>query len=142
MNPALQVEVIDAEPPDLLQLRVTASSRAFSGSTTLFDTPSALNRLLEGLGGFPTHPTDTRLIELGTFDLALAGGGARIGLACTSSAGHAILSATVQTCRHTEPPESVSVAVPVEASAIDQFVAELAGLRPTPGQKASLLATG
>lgn len=140
MKAIVELVVVYTDLPDLIELRVAAASRWFAGETRVYAKPETPALLAAALRGFPADASDAREIEIGTFDPACAGGGARFELRCVDRVGHGILEAKIQTESRTGRVESVNLFAAVEASAVDSFVAELEALQPEVGASARLRA--
>jgi hypothetical protein len=124
----------------LLELRVQACNDAFAGQANVYADSEITRQFADLLRGFPDSCSDTREIELGTFDNAYAGGGASFRFYCIDSVGHAIVEVGLRT----DPRLGVGTSdvatlhIPVEASLIDSFVRELERMAPEDGQTAVL----
>jgi len=86
------------------------------------------------LSGFPSNVKDSRQIEFGTFEPNTAGGGIHMGFYCVDSVGHAAVLVKIRAdgCKAMGEAQSVALHIPVEAGAIDSFVADC-DLSPAPG---------
>ncbi len=114
---------------DVLQLLVTATSARFSGYAELYAGHRIFSDLASMFRGFPTSPTDTRETELGTFDSAFAGGGARFRLS-TDATGHTEIEVTMRSDTMARGrTETANFIVQVEPNAIDDFVMHSAPCR-------------
>ena len=124
----------------LLELRVQAGNEAFAGQANVYADSEIARQFANLLRGFPVSSSDTREIELGTFDDAYAGGGASFRFYCVDSVGHAMVEVRLRT----DPRLGVGVSdvatihFPVQASLIDSFVGELEQMAPEVGQTAVL----
>ena len=109
------------------ELRVWASNGMFVGQTAVFATSSNLSALVGVLRGFPANGSDIRACELGTFDEAVAGGGAGFRFSCADSIGHVVVEVRLRT----DPQLGVgasdlaTIHIPIEAAAVDMFVEQL-----------------
>lgn len=125
---------------DLLELRVHAANDRFCGVADCYVGCNFFAEVADALRGFPSSPDDHRDLVVGTFDPRLAGGGARIGLRCIDSAGHAVANVAVQTDTSTAAGhrEATSLSFPVEPAAVDDFVAALGRIKLVVGATAFL----
>jgi len=96
------------------------------------------------LRGFPADPSDMRKYELGTFDAAYGGGGARFRFSCTDSSGHALAEVRLRTDHRLGVVASdvATIHIPIEAAGMDSFVEQLERILPETGQSALLEAAG
>lgn len=127
---------------DLLELAVIVWNGRFYGRTKFYTTRSLLDELQTRLRGFPTTRRDVREFELGTFDANQAGGGLRVRLERSDSAGHCKAQVSLRS-REPEPLESVALSFTFEPAMIDSFVSELSALtveEPRPESLAQLRA--
>jgi hypothetical protein len=112
---------------DVIEFRIKGCNGRFAGVTKLYVGYDELSNLVETIKRFPNSSSDTRELELGTFDPHGAGGGARLRFCCIDEACHAICVVHLHT--ETRPDvgksEAVEFVIPVEAAAIDDFIAEL-----------------
>ena len=92
------------------------------------------------MNGFPSHITDSRGVQLGTFEPNTAGGGIHMSFSCVDSVGHAVVLVKLRAdgCKGVGEPESASLYVPVEAGSIDSFVTQARSISNTKGAKAYL----
>ena len=126
MKNGIEFTVIWADQ-DVSKLQVTCSNGSFSGSANIYIGHDALTTMAHTLSGFPSHSTDSRNFELGTFDLSYAGGGIRMHFFCRDSVGHAAVDAKLRSagCLALGEVESVALRIPIEAAAIDSFLPQL-----------------
>jgi hypothetical protein len=125
MNIGLEFREIwnDAE---MIEVRISAWNGTFGGATRVYVGIGRLEEAAASLRGFPDNPSDTR-------DLTLAGvgkGGASAGVGlrfyCTGGAAHAWLEARIESAYDLAgPAQSVVLALPIEAAAVDFFVDQL-----------------
>jgi hypothetical protein len=128
---------------DLLNLRVKAWNGAFGGVTELYTAVGALRAAAQQLQGFPTSPSDNREIRFGNSNRKGAAGGIRMQFRCVDGAGHAYVDATIDSNYLTGGTiQTVVLAVPVEAAAIDTFAQELERLERERSGTAYLRAEG
>jgi hypothetical protein len=112
------------------EFHVSCSNGRFSGSTRIYINHDDMCKMAEALKGFPSHATDTRDFELGTFKPSHADGGIRMHFYCRDSVGHAVVDIRLRgdACPAMGEPESVSLRIPIEAAAIDSFLVEAAAM--------------
>jgi hypothetical protein len=115
---------------DVIEISINASNGEFAGKTKAYASRGGLAEAASILEGFPRQISDTREVELGSFEPNSAGGGISMKLSCRDGAGHAALdlriasegpSASWWNC----PVQSVHLFAKVEAAAIDDFMTEL-----------------
>jgi hypothetical protein len=112
---------------DVVELRVSASNGRFSGQVNLYLGRGRLSGTADLLKGFPSDSTDSRDVELGTFNPNHVGGGAQMHLYCLDMAGHAAVDVKLRldTCKTMGEVGSVALRIPVEAAAIDSFAMQV-----------------
>jgi hypothetical protein len=122
----IEVEVFWSDQ-DVIQCQVRCSNGRFSGVAEIYLSHDDLPRMVSALEGFPRSGTDSRELELGTFDPAWADGGIRLHCYCKDSAGHAVMEVTLRgdACKSLGEPESVALILPVEAASIDEFLIQV-----------------
>lgn len=125
---------------DVIEYLVRCSNGAFAGAAKMYMGHDDLSNAATVLRGFPSSNTDSRNIELGTFQPSMAGGGIHLHFACVDSVGHACVQVKLRAngCKAMGDSQSVCLLVPVEAGAIDSFVTGVRGLSNTKGAKAFL----
>lgn len=139
MNTGVTIEVIWLDD-DLVEVRIAASNGRFAGATDCYCGHDTIPRLAAAARGFPSSSEDRRDLEIGTFDPAYAGGGAKLVLRCIDRTGHAIVDVVVRA----DPrgvaglAETAAFSLPVEPAAIDEFVAALGRMRSVVGAVARL----
>jgi hypothetical protein len=131
----LVMTVTDVDP-DYVRLDISIADGDFAGRVDVYEDPALPKTLAEALRGFPRSPADRREIVLGSFDPRVAGGGLRLIFRCIDRSGHAIVEAELED----QPmdgtaPRSVQLQMPVDAPAIDTFVAELHTWSPQRGDR-------
>lgn len=139
METGIKFEVIWTDD-DVVEVRVHASNGRFAGTADCYGGHDAISRLADAVRGFPTSSDDRRELEIGTFDPAFAGGGARLVLRCVDAVGHAVADVTVRADPRGNgwPDQIASFSVPVESAAIDDFVEALGIMPSVVGAVASL----
>lgn len=111
---------------DLLNLRVSAWNGGFGGVAEIYEAIGDLQTAAANLRGFPNNPGDQREIVFGNLDRKFAAGGVKLRFHCVDGAGHAYVEATMDANYETGGTiQTVVLAMPVEAAAIDEFVHEL-----------------
>lgn len=111
---------------DLHEVVVHASSKHFSGETSIYMAPGELADLADLLNEFPSTREDKRTFELGQSDLR-GYGKVRGTLYCRDSTGHLGFHVEVfhSPSDPTDKPESCAVLLCVVPSDLDRFLAEL-----------------
>ncbi|MGH9718046.1 MAG: hypothetical protein ACRD4R_15145 [Candidatus Acidiferrales bacterium] len=110
----------------MIQLRAVAWNGEFGGVANPYVGVGGLAEAAEQLSGFPRDPSDTRQITFGAFGPKTAVGGISMRFFCTDKAGHARVEVKIESDRlNDERPQSVTLWLAVEASAIDRFVHDL-----------------
>jgi hypothetical protein len=112
---------------DVSELQVKCSNGYFSGTVDIYIGHDALTTMADTLSGFPSHPTDSRNFELGTFDPKYADGGLRLHLFCRDSVGHGAADIKLRGggCMAMGEVASVALRIPIEAAAVDRFLLQL-----------------
>jgi hypothetical protein len=125
---------------DVIEYLVRCSNGAFAGAAKMYMGHDELSYAATVMNGFPSTNTDSRNIELGTFQPYTAGGGIHMHFECVDSVGHACVQVKLRAngCKAMGDTQSVCLLVPVEAGAIDFFVAGIRSLSSTKGAKAFL----
>jgi hypothetical protein len=128
----------------LIELRVVASNGLFAGQADVYADSEAPAEFAGVLRGFPSSHGDTREFELGSFDTEFAGGGAGFRFFCLDSVGHASAEVRLRGDPKVKGgmSDTVLLHIPVEAAAIDSFVAQLTRMAAVVGQVALLEAAG
>jgi len=128
---------------DVIQLCTSAWNGAFGGVAEIYAGIGDLEKLAAQLRGFPRSPEDVREVVFGNLDRKYAAGGVRMRFHCIDGAGHAYVEATVDANYETGGTvQTVVLAMPVEAAAVDTFVKELERLETTRTGAAHLLGKG
>jgi hypothetical protein len=105
---------------------ISCSNGTFSGEARVYMNPDELRKLGEALNGFPKDGKDRREVELGAFEPSFAGGFVHLKFHCTDSAGPAVVDGSVRADNtSTGGPGCGEFSIPIEAAAVDRFVAEL-----------------
>lgn len=130
---------------DVLELEVVASNGKFSGASNAYVSIGGLGEAAIALKGFPRDLSDIRELKFGEFGRESAGGCAQIRFFCKNSAGHAVAEIQIETedesntgSRWNLPEQTAHFFGEIEASAVDDFVAELRLLEETKSGAASL----
>ncbi len=123
------------------ELRVMASNGVFAGQVD--DVYAELESLREFAGvlrGVPANFDDTRSFELGSFDAAHVGGGARFRFYCLDSVGHATAEVSLRSDSRAKLSVrgAVVLHIPVEAATVDLFTVQLERIATLGGQAALL----
>ncbi len=111
---------------DVLNLRVLAWKGDFGGVAEIYEGVGDLHVAASNLRGFPSNPSDRREIVFGRFARDCAAGGVSMRFHCVDGAGHAYVEASVDSnYQRGGTIQTVVLAMPVEAAAVDTFVLEL-----------------
>lgn len=111
---------------DVLELRASAFNGTFSGVTDVYEDIHGLSEIAAKIQGFPTNSSDFREVTLGAFGPKCAGGGISIRFYCADGSGHAYVESRIESGADTAGvTQSTILVVPIEAAAVDSFVAEL-----------------
>jgi hypothetical protein len=137
MTSGLTIEIVWFDE-DVVELLVSGSNGVFSGAARLYADREGLKKLSVFLKGFPQEPDERRLIEMGTFDPGFSGGGARLGLRCTDSAGHVALDVLLATQVENNRHQRVEFALQTEPAALDRFHTQVEALEIRVGARAEL----
>jgi len=128
---------------DVINLRVSSWNGAFGGLAEIYEGIGDLRDAAAQLRGFPKNPTDMREIVFGNFDRKCAAGGVRMRFNCVDGAGHAYVEATIDSNYESGGTvQTVVLAMPVEAAAVDSFVQELERLEAEKAGRALLQGKG
>jgi hypothetical protein len=134
---------LDWHDNDVLELCVSAWNGAFGGLAEIYEGIGDLRDAAAQLRGFPKDPADTREVVFGNFDREFAGGGVRMRFHCVDGAGHAYVEATIDSnSKSGGTTQTVVLAMPVEAAAVDAFVHELERLEDARAGAAHLKGKG
>ena len=111
---------------DVLNLRASGWNGSFGGIAEIYEGIGDLEAAASNLHGFPINPSDKREVTFGNFDRKCAAGGIKLRFHCVDGAGHSFVEATIDANYETGGTiQSVVLAMPVEAAAVDEFVREL-----------------
>ena len=125
MNIGFQFDVTYKDN-ELIELRTSAWNGAFGGRADVYVGIAQLQVIASSLRGFPSHPADTREVMFGAFGPGSAGGGVSMRFHCADGSGHAYVESTIESGEKTASvPETVTLLLPIEASAVDAFVEQL-----------------
>src|SRR5688572_33315533 len=135
----VQVLVINTDE-HLMELRVRASNGVFAGQADVYADSEAPAQFAVSLRGFPTGEGDIREFELGSRDVAYAGGGAGFRFYCLDSVGHAAAEVRLRSDTNAEDGmNDVAVFhISVDVAAVDTFVIQLEQMGAMVGQTALL----
>jgi hypothetical protein len=139
MKIGVQISIVYTDE-HLVELRVRASNGVFTGQADVYADAESLLEFAGVLRGFPKSREDTREFELGSFDAAHVGGGAGFRFFCLDSVGHASAEARLRSDPKVKGgvSDTVLLHIPVEAAALDSFVAQLERMEAVVGQAALL----
>jgi len=111
---------------DVINFCVSAWNGSFGGLAEIYDGIGALRDAAAQLYGFPKNPKDVREVIFGNLERKYAGGGVRMRFRCVDGAGHAYVEATIDSnCQSGGTVQTVVLAMPIEAAAVDTFVQDL-----------------
>jgi len=128
---------------DVINLCVSAWNGAFGGLAEIYEGIGDLREAAAQLRGFPKNPSDIREVVFGNFDRKCAAGGLRMRFHCVDGAGHAYVEATIDSnYKSGGTVQTVVLAMPVEAAAVDSFVQELERLEAEKAGAAHLQGKG
>jgi hypothetical protein len=141
MENGIRLEVIWFDV-DVTEVIVECSNGRFAGAAEIYLAHNEHLDIANLLSGFPSSVSDSRTIEIGTFNPAHADGGLRVELRCADSSGHVFADVRLKGdgCKALGEIESVALRLRVEAAAIDSFVQQLKALKVEIGAGASLRA--
>ena len=122
----IEIEVFWSDQ-DVIECQFRCSNGRFSGVAEIYLSHDDLPRIASALEGFPSSATDSRELELGTFNPAHADGGVRLDCYCKDSVGHVVIEVKLRgdACKSLGEPESVALILPVEAASIDSFLTQV-----------------
>jgi hypothetical protein len=125
---------------DVIEVVASCSNGYFSGRAEIYLSHDDLSHLADSLRGFPSKISDSRKVELGTFNPNHADGGLKMKFYCTDSSGHAVAEIKLRGdgCEALGEPESVALRVPIEPAGVDSFVRQLMTIDCTIGAGACL----
>lgn len=139
MERRLNFEVIWSDQ-DAIEAVFSCSNGNFSGRAEIYLSRQAFSELADVLRGFPSGGTDSREVELGTFDSSHADGGVKMKFRCSDALGHAVVEIKLRGdgSEGLGELESVALRIPIEPAAVDSFVQQLMAMDSTIGASASL----
>ena len=126
MDTGISIEVVETDP-DYMGIAIRVWTERFCGSTFIFAGFDELSRFADAIAGFPSDMADHfRSFEFGRLrGMRFAGGYCRFDMAylrpAQGAAAHVYIQDDVQ--RFSEA--TAGLVVPVEAAALDRFVAAL-----------------
>jgi len=112
---------------NLTEIVVSCSNGYFSGTCEIYVSRDELAELANALHGFPSSGSDSRSVELGTFDPKYADGGVKMNFYCSDSRGHSIVEIKLRGdgCKALGEVESVALRIPIEPAGLDCFLAQI-----------------
>ena len=124
----------------LIEIAVNCSNGYFSGTCEIYVTRDELPALANALHGFPCGASDSRSVELGTFDPKYADGGVRMNFYCSDSRGHSVVEIRLRGdgCKALGEVESVALRIPIEPAGLDAFLAQIVAAGTEIGSSAFL----
>jgi hypothetical protein len=125
---------------DVFEFVVSCSNGCFAGRADIYTSRQELSETAGGLRGFPSSISDSRILELGTFNPSHADGGVKMRFYCLDSSGHAVVEVQLRgnACKALGEPESVALRIPIETAEIDSFILQLNALEKKVGASAAL----
>jgi hypothetical protein len=121
----LQVDVIWSDE-DVSKIRVSVWNGDFGGTTETYVATGDLQEIAKKLSGFPRYPADARDIVIGSFGREFAGGAASLRFYCADAAGHAYVEVKIESeFESAGVVQYAIISMPIEAAAVDSFVADL-----------------
>ncbi|MBS1800967.1 MAG: hypothetical protein JSS95_14220 [Acidobacteria bacterium] len=109
---------------DMVEARLSSWNGEFGGTADIYLSYGVLPEMAHVFDGFPQRPSDVREFILGDLDGAGCGG-ASVRLHKIDLAGHMAVTLTVLTGTRNGANQTVTLHAPIEAAAVDNFVAEL-----------------
>ena len=144
MNLGLQLKYLWHDV-DVFEIEAVASNGKFSGASDAYVSIGGLAEAAETVKGFPRDLSDVREFEFGAFGRESAGGAVHVRFSCMDGAGHAVVELRFESeyernagSDWNRPAETANFFGKVEASAVDDFVAELRLLEENKSGVASL----
>lgn len=127
---------------DVTEMTVECSNGRFQGTAEIYLSHDEHLDIASVLSGFPSCVSDSRTIEVGTFNPAHADGGLRVEFRCADSSGHVLADIKLRGdgCEALGEVESVALRLRLEPSAIDSFVQQLKTMNMMIGAGAFLTA--
>jgi hypothetical protein len=117
---------------DVFEIEAVASNGKFSGASDAYVAIGGLAEAAETVKGFPRDLSDVREFEFGAFGRGSAGGAVHLRFSCMDGAGHAVVELRFESEYERDtgsgwnrPAQTANFFGKVEASAVDDFVAEL-----------------
>jgi hypothetical protein len=114
------------------ELGVSASNGQFSAVARPYVGIDCIVEAVAKIEGFPRNKSDVRELLFGAFGREFAGGAVHMRFSCVDAAGHAIVELHFEAAKlfssdlsGSGPTESAQFIAEIEASAVDDFVAEL-----------------
>ena len=130
---------------DVFEVEVSASNGNFSGAAKTYVGINYLAEAAEMLEGFPNNVSDIRELQFGASGREFAGGSAHLRFFCKNPAGHAVVELRIESEDESNsgsdwnlPEQTALFYGEIEASAVDEFVAELRQLEKSKSGIASL----
>jgi hypothetical protein len=108
---------------DVVEVRISAWTGLFGGVADVYVGKDALGEMAAVIQGFPDRPLDRREVTFGSFGADSAGGAASFQF-CADKVGRAHVESRIES-GSADSVQSVSLALPIEAAAVDSFVVEL-----------------
>jgi hypothetical protein len=126
-----------------MEVVVSVASNTFSGAASLYTGETELADAARDIAGFPNGRGDVREVRFGAPGREWAGGALSLRFICVDGAGHAFVDATVEAGDDIGGiRQRATVAVPLEAASVDNFVNELRMMATTRKGSAFLRGAG
>jgi hypothetical protein len=111
----------------LVEVRISAWNGSFGGAADVYVGLDQLRETAAKLQGFPSDPSDVREVTFGPFGpKSTPGRRVSVRFYCADRSGHAYVDSTIESdFDKTGKVQSAILSLPVEAAAVDSFVADL-----------------
>jgi hypothetical protein len=121
----IQLQIVGTDEGSV-ELHIQAANQTFTGALDVHSWEEQIAQAASTLAGFPTRFGDEREIEFGTTVPEHVNGWAHFRFRCTSATGRAFAETTLRSRDLVEGlRETLTLAIPVEAAAVDLFVRDL-----------------
>ena len=131
MNIGLEFQAIWHDV-NMIDVRISAWNGTFGGTSRVYVGIGRLEEAAAALRGFPRNPSDTRELTFAGLGKRDIRGDVSLRFYCAGGAAHAWLEASIESAYDfAGPAQSVILALPIEAAAIDVFVDQLHRLGAT-----------
>jgi hypothetical protein len=141
LEPLLTITAVDPDE-DYLGIEIFASSARFAGSSLIYAGLDDVGRFADRLAGFPSSPRDERTFGFGARLPGQAGGFARFVFRTVGELGRSEVAVEMMDDELRNSGASSAFTFPVEAAAVDRFVAGLRIVQSARSGVATLSASG